>query len=212
MGATHQCIVKWPGWMSSKEAMGHVSSFMFGHFLLSGPKRNMYPRCGNTFWQDSMSTYQKWGGGSDPPGKQSQVIWVIFNPTFALQPRRGRRVAGSTSCARWQTLNLAMTRSAFKGLVRPFFHYAVPIVYPNYSDTSIWRLILVQNKALRLETCSSIIWPSVLVPVWVHTFPLLPVPVPVLLITNFFCSGSCSGSGVKPIYNSSSLNIFSYFL
>ena len=54
MGATHQCIVKWPGWMSSKEAMGHVSSFMFGHFLLSGPKRNMYPRCGNTFWQDSM--------------------------------------------------------------------------------------------------------------------------------------------------------------
>ena len=53
MGATHQCIVKWPGWMSSKEAMGHVSSFMFGHFLLSGPKRNMYPWCGNTFWQDS---------------------------------------------------------------------------------------------------------------------------------------------------------------
>ena len=53
IGATYQCTVKWPGWMSSKKAMGHVSSFKFGHFLLSGSKRNMCPRCGNTFWQDS---------------------------------------------------------------------------------------------------------------------------------------------------------------
>ena len=141
MGATHQCIVKWPGWMSSKEAMGHVSSFMFGHFLLSGPKRNMYPRCGNTFWQDSMSTYQKWGGGSDPPGKQSQVIWVIFNPTFALQPRRGRRVAGSTSCARWQTLNLAMTRSAFKGAGKAF----LPLRGANSLPQLLWHFHLAPH-------------------------------------------------------------------
>ena len=40
----------------------------------------------------------------------------------------------------------------FKSIIRPFFDYAAPIVYPNYSDTSIERLQLVQNKCLRLIT------------------------------------------------------------
>ena len=40
----------------------------------------------------------------------------------------------------------------FKSLIRPFFDYAAPIVYPLYSKTSIRRLQLVQNRALRLVT------------------------------------------------------------
>ena len=44
--------------------------------------------------------------------------------------------------------------ATFKGLIRPFFDYAAPIVFPNYSPTSIKRLQLVQNKALRLITGS----------------------------------------------------------
>ena len=39
--------------MLFKEAMGHVGSLMFGQFLPFDPKRNIYPRCGNTFGQDS---------------------------------------------------------------------------------------------------------------------------------------------------------------
>ena len=40
----------------------------------------------------------------------------------------------------------------FKSLIRPFFDYTAPIVYPLYSKTSIRRLQLVQNRALRLVT------------------------------------------------------------
>ena len=35
-------------------------------------------------------------------------------------------------------------------MTRPFFDYAAPVVYPNYSPTSIQRLQLVQNRCLRL--------------------------------------------------------------
>ena len=42
--------------------------------------------------------------------------------------------------------------STYKALVRPFFDYAAPVVYPNYSDLSIHRLQLVQNKALQSVT------------------------------------------------------------
>ena len=49
------------------------------------------------------------------------------------------------------------------------------------------------------------IWPSVTVPVRVHAFPVLSVPVPVLLITDFFSSASGS------VYKSSMLDIFLLF-
>ena len=40
----------------------------------------------------------------------------------------------------------------FKSVIRPFFDYAAPIVFPNYAPTSIRRLQLIQNKCLRLIT------------------------------------------------------------
>ena len=40
----------------------------------------------------------------------------------------------------------------FKALIRPFFDYAAPIVFPLYSNSSLHRLQLVQNRALRLVT------------------------------------------------------------
>ena len=40
----------------------------------------------------------------------------------------------------------------FKSLIRPFFDYCAPIVFPLYSQTSIRRLQLVQNRALRRIT------------------------------------------------------------
>ena len=47
--------------------------------------------------------------------------------------------------------------ATFKSLIRPLLDYAAPIIYPNYSATSIRRLQLVQNRALRLITgCHSL--------------------------------------------------------
>ena len=40
----------------------------------------------------------------------------------------------------------------FKFLVRPLLDFAAPIVYPNYSASSIRRLQLIQNKSLCLIT------------------------------------------------------------
>ena len=37
-------------------------------------------------------------------------------------------------------------------MIRPFFDYAAPVVFPNFSSTSIEKLQKVQNKCLRLIT------------------------------------------------------------
>ena len=41
--------------------------------------------------------------------------------------------------------------STYKLYIRSLFDYAAPVVYPNYSDTSILRLQRIQNRALRLS-------------------------------------------------------------
>ena len=40
----------------------------------------------------------------------------------------------------------------YKSMIRPFFDYAAPVVFPNFSSTSIEKLQKVQNKCLRLIT------------------------------------------------------------
>ena len=79
-------------------------------------------------------------------------------------------------CARWPILNSDMIRSASQRLSRVsfgrFFDYAAPIVYPNYSETSIRRLQLVQNKALRLITGAH----QAAAPDHLHEEGILPVP------------------------------------
>ena len=52
----NQCLVRWPGWMMSQEAIRYIRSFIFDLFLLSGLWINGYSRCGNTFEQGSMAT------------------------------------------------------------------------------------------------------------------------------------------------------------
>ena len=42
--------------------------------------------------------------------------------------------------------------ATFKSIIRPLLDYGAPLVYPQYSQSSIRRLQLVQNKALRLIT------------------------------------------------------------
>ena len=42
--------------------------------------------------------------------------------------------------------------ATFKAILRPFADYAAPVVFPLYSQSSLHRLQLVQNRALRLAT------------------------------------------------------------
>ena len=61
----------------------------------------------------------------------------------------------SQYCTKWTnpldtTKNVSRQPSnMFKAIVSPFFDFAAPIVYPQYSSSSLHRLQLVQNRALR---------------------------------------------------------------
>ena len=95
-----------------------------------------------------------------PQDNNPKLLGVIFDPTFtfcnhaaATARKASRRLnvlraVADTSFGHDKEC-LTMT---FKGLIRPFFDYAAPIVYPNYSPTSLRRLQLIQNKSLRLIT------------------------------------------------------------
>ena len=97
-----------------------------------------------------------------PQENNPKLLGVVFDPTFtfsahasAIARKASRRlnVLRAVADSRFGHDKECLT-ATFKGLVRPFFDYAAPIVYPNYSPTSFHRLQLVQNKALRLITGS----------------------------------------------------------
>ena len=103
-------------------------------------------------------------GGSElnPSGQQPEAPGVVFKPTFtfsthvaAIARKANRRlnVICAVADSRFGQDKERLT-ATFKGLLRPFFDYAAPIVYPNYCPTSSHRLQMVQNKALRLITGS----------------------------------------------------------
>ena len=102
----------------------------------------------------------KVAGDVIPQENNPKLLGVTFDPFFKF-------CAHASATARKANRRLNVLRAVadstfghdkeclaatFKGLIRPFFDYAAPIVYPNYSPTSIKRLQTIQNKALRLVT------------------------------------------------------------
>ena len=99
-------------------------------------------------------------GVAIPQQNNPKLLGVTLDPTFTFGAHAATvaRKAGSR-------LNVLRALSdttfghdkecltaTFKSLVRPLLDYAAPIVYPNYSASSIRRLQLIQNKSLRLIT------------------------------------------------------------
>ena len=95
-----------------------------------------------------------------PQDNHPKLLGVTFDPTFSFNVH-----ASTTARKASRRLNVLLAiadtsfghdkeclAATFKGIIRPFFDYAAPIVYPNYAPTSIRRLQLIQNKALRLVT------------------------------------------------------------
>ena len=95
-----------------------------------------------------------------PQENNAKLLGVILDPTFTFS-------AHSAAIARKAGQRLNVIRAladsvfghdkdclaiSFKALVQPFFDYAAAIVYPLYSDASLNRLQLVQNRGLRLIT------------------------------------------------------------
>ena len=95
-----------------------------------------------------------------PQNNNPKLLGVTFDPTFTFSTHAAitARKAGS----RLGVLRALSDTSfghdkeclslTYKSIIRPFFDYAAPIVYPLYSQSSIRRLQLVQNRALRLVT------------------------------------------------------------
>ena len=100
------------------------------------------------------------GNEAIPQDNNPKLLGVTFDPFFsfcahaeatARKASRRLNVLRAVADSKFGHDKECLT-ATFKGLVRPFFDYAAPIVFPNYSDTSIRWLQLVQNKALRLVT------------------------------------------------------------
>ena len=95
-----------------------------------------------------------------PQDNNPKLLGVIFDPTWTFNTHAiytARKAASRLNvlCALSDTSfghDKECLIQTFKSMIRPFFDYAAPIVYPNYSDTSIKRLQLVQNRCLRLIT------------------------------------------------------------
>ena len=93
-----------------------------------------------------------------PQDNNPKLLGVTFDPTFTFcahaiatakkaSPRTNViRALSDTSYGH----DKECLTATFKSLVRPLLDYAAPIVYPNYSATSIRRLQVVQNRCLRL--------------------------------------------------------------
>ena len=95
-----------------------------------------------------------------PQVNNPKLLGVTLDPTFtfsthasAMARKAGSRLgvlrALSDSSFGQDKECLLLT---YKAIIRPFFDFAAPIVYPLYSQSSILRLQLVQNRALRLVT------------------------------------------------------------
>ena len=93
-----------------------------------------------------------------PTVKNPRMLGVTFDPTFSFSSHAdnvARRAASRLHIMKALADStfgkdkecLLMT---FKMFIRSLFNYAAAIVYPNYSATSIRKLQLVQNRALRL--------------------------------------------------------------
>ena len=100
----------------------------------------------------------KVGDAVIPQANNPKLLGVTFDPFFTF-------CAHAEITARKASRRLNVIRAladtnfghdkeclvaTFKGIIRPFFDYAAPLVYPVYSPASFRRLQLVQNKALRL--------------------------------------------------------------
>ena len=99
-------------------------------------------------------------GAVIPQENKPKLLGVTFDPTLSFSahamamvrkssPRINviRAVANSTFGCDKECLT-----ATYKAILRPFFDYAAPIVFPFYSQASLNRLQLVQNRALRLVT------------------------------------------------------------
>ena len=99
-------------------------------------------------------------GGVIPQVNNPRLLGVTFDPTFTFS-------AHAANIARKASSRLNVIRAlsdtsfghdkecltaTFKSLVRPLLDYAAPIVFPNYSASSIRRLQIIQNRSLRLIT------------------------------------------------------------
>ena len=100
------------------------------------------------------------GGDSIPQANNPKLLGVTLDPSFTFS-------AHASAIARKAGSRLGVLRAlsdtsfghdreclelSYKAIIRPFFDFAAPIVYPQYSKSSIHRLQLVQNRALRLIT------------------------------------------------------------
>ena len=97
-----------------------------------------------------------------PQENNPKLLGVILDPTWTFSAHAAytaRKAGGRLNVLRALAdssfgHDKECLTQTFKALIRPFFDYAAPIVYPNYSPTSIHRLQLIQNKCLRLITGS----------------------------------------------------------
>ena len=118
----------------------------------------------------TLFTPWNWEFGRLPPVKLDDVViphdnnpkllGVTFNPMFTflthileIVRKSGKRnnILHALSDLSFGHDKECLTAN-FKSLIRPLLDYAAPIVYPNYSATSIRQLQLIQNCSLRLVT------------------------------------------------------------
>ena len=97
--------------------------------------------------------------GEDVPSEKfPKLLGVTFDPTFSFS-------AHASEVARRASARLKMLKAlsdtqfgkdkeclllTYRVYIRSIFNYAAPIVYPNYSPSSIFKLQKIQNRALRL--------------------------------------------------------------
>ena len=94
-----------------------------------------------------------------PMEKNPKLLGVVLDPTFtfsshaiaiakkaSLRTNKILRALSDTAFGHDKECLLA----TYKAFIRSLFDYAAPIVFPNYSRTSIERLQKIQNRSLRL--------------------------------------------------------------
>ena len=99
-------------------------------------------------------------GDPIPQVNNPKLLGVTLDPTFTFSAHAA--AAGRKASSRLNILRALSDTTfghdkecltqTFKSLIRPIFDYAAPIVYPQYSQSSVRRLQLVQNRALRQVT------------------------------------------------------------
>ena len=98
------------------------------------------------------------GGEPIPMEKTPKLLGITLDPTFSFS-------AHAIAVAKKASSRLKILRalsdsvfghdkecllSTYKLFIRSLFDYAAPVVFPNYTRTSIERLQVIQNKSLRL--------------------------------------------------------------